>query len=51
MVLNKFDLPPATDIQKIKDIIHVYKPVCVSSKETDSTKLLAQTIANTLQKQ
>ena len=51
MVLNKFDLPPATDIQKIKDIIQVYKPVCVSSKETDSTKLLAQTIADALQKQ
>ena len=51
MVLNKFDLPPGADIQKIKDIIQVHKPVCVSSKETDSTKLLAQTIANTLQKQ
>ncbi len=51
MVLNKFDLPPGADIQKIKDIIQVHKPVCVSSKETDSTKLLAQTIANTFQKQ
>lgn len=48
MVLNKFDLPPATDIQKIKDIIQVYKPVCVSSKEADSTKALSQKIVESL---
>ena len=50
MVLNKFDLPPATDIQKIKDIIQVYKPVCVSVKETDSTKALTERIVASLQK-
>lgn len=50
MVLNKFDLPPATDIQKIKDIMQVYKPFCVSVKEADSTKGLTEKIVQTLQR-
>jgi GTP-binding protein HflX len=50
MVLNKFDLPPGAEIQKIKDIIQVYKPVCVSVKETDSTKALTEKIVESLQK-
>lgn len=48
MVLNKFDLPPGADIQKIKDIIHVYQPVCVSVKEADSTKTLTEKIVTSL---
>jgi len=50
MVLNKFDLPPGADIQKIKDIIHVYQPVCVSVKEADSTKALTEKIVQILQR-
>jgi len=49
MVLNKFDLPPGADIQKIKDIIQVYNPVCVSVKETESTKALTEKIVESLQ--
>jgi len=48
MVLNKFDLPPATDIQKIKDIIQVHKPVCVSSKESNSIKALSKKMVEAL---
>lgn len=50
MVLNKFDLPPATDIQKIKDIMQVYTPVCVSAKEPESAEALTQRIVESLQK-
>jgi GTP-binding protein HflX len=49
MVLNKVDLPPGADMQKIKDIIQVYKPVCLSANDSDSTKTLGQKIVETLQ--
>ena len=42
MVLNKIDLPPGAEIQKIKDIIQIYKPVCFSANESNSTKSLRQ---------
>jgi GTP-binding protein HflX len=49
MVLNKVDLPPGADMQKIKDIIQVYKPVCLAANDSDSTKTLGQKIAESLQ--
>lgn len=48
MVLNKIDLPPGADMQKIKDIIQIYKPICLSANDSESTKTLGQKIAESL---
>ena len=34
---------------EIKDIIQIYKPVCLSANDSDSTKTLGQKIAESLQ--
>ncbi len=45
MVLSKVDLPPGAPLDRIKDIMQVYRPICISTNEPDSIHALIQRLS------